>query len=46
MKTAGTLDTTAAAALPPVTGTPVVPSKADSDTATAYLAKEWANAVG
>jgi putative spermidine/putrescine transport system substrate-binding protein len=46
MKTAGTLDTTAAAALPPVTGTPVVPSKADSDTATAYLTKEWANAVG
>ena len=46
MKTAGTLDATAAAALPPVTGTPVVPSAADSDTAKAYLTKEWANAVG
>ena len=46
MKTAGTLDTAAAAALPPVTGTPVVPSAADSDAAKAYLTKEWANAVG
>ncbi|KQU69331.1 ABC transporter substrate-binding protein [Phycicoccus sp. Root101] len=46
MKKAGTLDATAAAALPPVTGTPVVPTAADSDTAKAYLAKEWANAVG
>ncbi|MEO5982874.1 MAG: ABC transporter substrate-binding protein [Pedococcus sp.] len=46
MKTAGTLDATAAAALPPVTGTPVVPTAAESDTAKTYLAKEWANAVG
>jgi putative spermidine/putrescine transport system substrate-binding protein len=46
MKKAGTLDTAAAAALPAVTGTPVVPSSADSDTAKAYLTKEWANAVG
>jgi putative spermidine/putrescine transport system substrate-binding protein len=46
MKTAGTLDATAAAALPAVSGTPVVPSSADSDTAKAYLTKEWANAVG
>ena len=46
MKAAGTLDAAAAEALPPVTGTPVVPSAADSDTAKAYLAKEWANAIG
>ncbi len=46
LKKAGTLDATAAAALPPVTGTPVVPTAADSDQAKAYLAKEWANAVG
>jgi putative spermidine/putrescine transport system substrate-binding protein len=46
LKKAGTLDATAAAALPAVTGTPVVPTAADSDTAKAYLTKEWANAVG
>ena len=46
MKSAGTLDATAAEALPAVTGTPVVPTAADADTAKAYLAKEWANAVG
>ena len=46
MKSAGTLDATAAEALPAVTGTPVVPTAADSDTAKAYLAKEWANAIG
>jgi putative spermidine/putrescine transport system substrate-binding protein len=46
MKKAGTLDAAAAAALPPVTGTPVVPTAADADTAKAYLAKNWANAVG
>ncbi len=46
MKSAGTLDATAAEALPAVTGTPVVPSAADADTAKAYLAKNWANAVG
>lgn len=46
MKKAGTLDSAAAAALPAVSGTPVVPSSSDSDAAKAYLAKEWANAVG
>jgi putative spermidine/putrescine transport system substrate-binding protein len=46
MKKAGTLDAAAAAALPAVAGTPVVPTAADSDTAKAYLTKEWANAVG
>ena len=46
MKKAGSLDSAAAAALPAVSGTPVVPSSADSDKAKAYLAKEWANAVG
>lgn len=46
MKASGKLDTAAAAALPAVTGTPVVPTAADSDAAKAYLTKEWANAVG
>ena len=46
MKTAGTLDTSAASALPEVKGTPIVPTKEQSDQATAYLAKNWANAVG
>lgn len=46
MKTAGTLDSAAAAALPAVSGTAVVPSQADSDKAKQYLAANWANAVG
>jgi putative spermidine/putrescine transport system substrate-binding protein len=46
MKAAGTLDATAAAALPAVTGTPVVPTSADNDAATAYLKANWAKAVG
>jgi putative spermidine/putrescine transport system substrate-binding protein len=46
MKTAGTLDETAAAALPAVEGTPVVPTQADSDSGKKYLADNWANAVG
>ena len=46
MKTAGTLDTAAAEALPPVEGTAVVPTQADSDAGKAYLAENWANAVG
>ena len=46
MKAANTLDPTAAAALPAVTGTPVVPSSADNDAATAYLKANWAKAVG
>ncbi len=46
MKTAGTLDTAAAEALPPVEGTAVVPTQADSEAGKAYLAENWANAVG
>ncbi|MBM6401047.1 ABC transporter substrate-binding protein [Phycicoccus sonneratiae] len=46
MKTAGTLDEAAAAALPAVEGTPVVPTQADSDSGKKYLADNWANAVG
>jgi putative spermidine/putrescine transport system substrate-binding protein len=46
MKTAGTLDEAAAAALPTVEGTPVVPTTADSDSGKKYLADNWANAVG
>jgi putative spermidine/putrescine transport system substrate-binding protein len=46
MKTAGTLDTAAAEALPPVEGTAVVPTQADAESGKAYLAENWANAVG
>lgn len=46
MKAAGTLDTAAAEALPPVEGSPVVPTQADADAGKAYLAENWANAVG
>lgn len=46
MKTAGTLDPEAAKALPSVTGKPVVSSPKDTADATAYLTKNWANAVG
>jgi putative spermidine/putrescine transport system substrate-binding protein len=46
MKTAGTLDATAAEALPPVEGTAVVPTQADAEAGKAYLAENWANAVG
>ncbi len=46
MKTAGTLDAAAAAALPTVEGTPVVPTTADSDSGKKYLADNWANAIG
>jgi putative spermidine/putrescine transport system substrate-binding protein len=46
MKKAGTLDAAAAEALPPVEGTPVVPTQADAESGKAYLAENWANAVG
>jgi putative spermidine/putrescine transport system substrate-binding protein len=46
MKKAGTLDQTAAAALPAVSSAPTIPTKDDSDKAKAYLAANWANAVG
>ncbi len=46
MTDAGTIDAEAAAQLPKVEGTPVVPTTADSDSGKAYLAENWANAVG
>jgi len=46
MKAAGTLDSAAAAALPAVNGTPVVPTQEENDQATAYLKANWAKAVG
>jgi putative spermidine/putrescine transport system substrate-binding protein len=46
MKKAGTLDQTAAAALPAVSGTATIPTKDESATAKAYLAANWANAIG
>ncbi len=46
MKEAGTLDEAAAAALPAVEGTPVVPTPEDSESGKTYLAENWANAVG
>ncbi|NYG07596.1 putative spermidine/putrescine transport system substrate-binding protein [Phycicoccus badiiscoriae] len=46
MKKAGTLDQAAAAKLPAVSGTPTIPSQDDTTKAKAYLAANWANAVG
>jgi putative spermidine/putrescine transport system substrate-binding protein len=46
MKAAGTLDAGAAAALPPVEGTPIVPTQADAEAGKTYLAANWADAVG
>ena len=45
MKTAGTLDTAAAAKLPAVTGTPTFPTQAQITTAKATLASGWAKAI-
>jgi len=45
MTTAGTLDTAAAAALPPVTGTPVFLSPDQATAAKTYLAANWAKAI-
>jgi putative spermidine/putrescine transport system substrate-binding protein len=45
MTTAGTVDATAAAALPAVTGTPLVPSGDQSTSAFAYLNAHWSAAI-
>ncbi|MEZ0093459.1 ABC transporter substrate-binding protein [Streptacidiphilus sp. EB129] len=45
LQTAGTLDTTAAAALPVVSGTPTFPTQAQITTAKATLASGWAKAI-
>jgi putative spermidine/putrescine transport system substrate-binding protein len=45
MEKAGTLDKTAAAALPAVTGTPVFPTPDQLATAGTYLSSHWAQAI-
>jgi len=45
MQKAGTIDQTAAAALPPVTGTPVFLSADQATAAKTYLASHWATAI-
>lgn len=46
MKKAGSLDAAAAAALPPVSGTPVFMSEDQSTAAGTYIASHWAQAIG
>jgi putative spermidine/putrescine transport system substrate-binding protein len=46
MKTAGTIDTAAFAALPATTGTPVFLTEAQTQAAKDYLAANWAKAIG
>jgi putative spermidine/putrescine transport system substrate-binding protein len=46
MTTAGTVDQAALAALPPVKGTPVFMSDAQSTAASAFLKSNWAAAIG
>lgn len=46
MTEAGTIDAEAAAALPSIEGTPVVPTQEDAEAGQQYLAENWANAVG
>jgi putative spermidine/putrescine transport system substrate-binding protein len=46
MQTSGKIDAAAAAALPPVNGTPVFLSDAQATQAKTYLAAHWAQAIG
>jgi putative spermidine/putrescine transport system substrate-binding protein len=46
MVKAGTINQAAFAALPPVTGTPVVPTDAQTTNAAAYLSQHWAEVTG
>jgi putative spermidine/putrescine transport system substrate-binding protein len=46
MTTAGTLDATAAAALPKVSGTPVYPTADQQTKAGTYISAHWKAAVG
>jgi putative spermidine/putrescine transport system substrate-binding protein len=46
MQTSATIDSAAAAALPSVSGTPVFLSQAQATAASAYLAANWAQAIG
>jgi len=45
MTSNGSLNQTAAAALPPVTGTPIFLTQAQATDAATYLAANWAKAV-
>jgi putative spermidine/putrescine transport system substrate-binding protein len=46
MVKSGTIDAAAYEKLPPVSGTPVILTQAQTDTATKYLADNWAKAIG
>ena len=46
MDKAGTIDKAAFSALPPVSGTPVFLTQAQSDTAKAFLTANWRKAIG
>ena len=46
MKTAGTIDAAALAALPAVTGTPLYPTQAQQTAAGAYVSSHWSAAIG
>jgi len=46
MVAAGTIDKAAYAALPKAVGTPVFLTKEQNDKASAYLAKNWKQAIG
>jgi putative spermidine/putrescine transport system substrate-binding protein len=46
MKTAGTIDPTALAALPAVTGTPLYPTNAQQVAAGTYVSANWSAAIG
>jgi putative spermidine/putrescine transport system substrate-binding protein len=46
MKTSGTIDATALAALPPVTGTPLYPTLDQQTAAGTYVSAHWSAAIG
>ena len=46
LEKSGKIDTSALAALPKVTGTPLFPTQAQSATAGAYLSSKWSQAIG
>jgi putative spermidine/putrescine transport system substrate-binding protein len=46
MKTSGTIDQAALAALPTVTGTPLYPSQAQQVNAGTYVSAHWSAAIG
>ena len=46
MTSSGTIDKSAAAALPPVVGTPIFLTQAQATAAATYLAANWPKAIG